>query len=113
MTVSSVARDVTVADDAGVAAPHLNAAQFRISRLTELVDIVVDHPGHYEPWALELRYVAYVVLVSIGFVAFPYYFIVARRLVREGNVKRAKQLRGVASVNVLSYCILIASFLAR
>jgi len=116
----------------------------------ELVAMVHDHPGDYEPWALELgraelqrrglspadvarireetaaaaseivpfdwqgvilTYVGGYLLVPLAVVAFPIYFVVARRLEREGNVKTAKWLRFLAKSAIVVY-LCLAVFLA-
>jgi len=112
--------------------------------------MVHDHPGDYEPWALELgraeldrrglssadvavireetataaaeivpfdwpgiilTYLGAYLLAPLALVAFPIYFVIARRLERGGNAKTAKWLRFLAkSAIVVDACL--AAFLA-
>ena len=123
-------------------AVELAQLEVRISQLTdaELVDMVQEHPGDYEAWALDigrgelarrqllptdvarlraenvadaverapptfgeaiLGHFALYVLLPLGLVAFPVYFVLARSLARDGNLKAAKFLRFLGSVAIL------------
>ena len=138
--------------------PHMPGAlefaqlEARISSLTdaELVDMVEEHPGDFEPWALDLgrtelarrrlaptdvdrlrtenaaeavemarprlgevatRHLALHVLIPLGLVAFPLYFVLARRFARDGDLKMAKRFQALGWVAILGYCILGLTFL--
>ena len=67
-------------------------------------------------WGLTVvAHFAMYVLLPLALVAFPFYFVLARRVARNGNLKTAKLLRFAASVAILFYCamgltLLVAHF---
>jgi len=57
------------------------------------------------------HFFAVYVLLPLGLVAFPVYFVLARTLARNGNLKAAKRLRLLGSIAILLDCLVGLTFL--